>query len=271
MTGTERPTTERTRTERPGSTTTLALAALVVVAALGVVALLVLPSGSDDGDDLSSRAETGSSTATTAGASPGSDAPADGADDDAEGSDDGADADADSGSTTTTSVVDDTVEADESPSPDETTEPVDPGDDPDETAPTTPAPTTGTCRITMAELVGQAGTIEVGSGGTCDVVGATIQPVNPRDDLSDVDWGRDIRVCQRHPAATEIGVAIASGGDTVELDGGLSRSDEEAEADPLVAIELTFANQDTPETGPRPILVCRTAGAELSVVHRPPA
>ncbi|MEL6982313.1 MAG: hypothetical protein AAFO29_07815, partial [Actinomycetota bacterium] len=113
--------------------------------------------------------------------------------------------------------------------------------------------------------------VELGTDGACGALSATIQAVNPRDDLAGSDWARDIRVCQRHPAAGEVAIQIRTGAETIELTEGWSRSAEEAAADPIEAITITFSNQATPETGPRPVVLCRTDTAELSIVHRPPA
>ena len=111
--------------------------------------------------------------------------------------------------------------------------------------------------------------VELGAAGTCGALSATIQAVNPRDDLAGIDWGRDIRVCQRHPAAGEVEIGIRTGSGTVDLTEGWSRSAEEAAADPVQAITIRFRNRATPETGPRPVALCRTDTAELSIVHRP--
>ena len=60
--------------------------------------------------------------------------------------------------------------------------------------------------------------------------------------------------------------AITSGG-TLDLADGLSR--DPSSADPIQAFSITFADQDSPITGPRPIAFCRTSDAELSIVHQP--
>ena len=176
------------------------------------------------------------------------------------------------GSTTSIEITDVTVE------PDVTTPDPEPGSDDgetgtdgasDETVPTVPAATSGTCAVTMADLDGRSGPVEPASGGACDAVGLTIQAVNPRNDLASVDWGREIRICQRHPAATAIGVDVTSASGTTDLADGLSRAPDEAAADPIASITIRFDGQATPLTGPRPIASCRTAEAELSIVHRP--
>ena len=174
-----------------------------------------------------------------------------------------------SGSTTTIGSTVDTVEADET-TPDSTDgDSGTDGGEPDDTVPTVPEPTSGTCALTVADLNGRSGPIEPSTGGACDAVGLTIQAVNPRDDLTALDWGREIRVCQRHPAASAIGVEVASAAGTTDLADGLSRSPDEAAADPLRSITIRFDDQAAPLTGPRPIASCRTAEAELSIVHRP--
>lgn len=179
------------------------------------------------------------------------------------------------GAAATIELTTDTIEADDETTDDPTDGDLDPDDGdgrgagaPD-TVPTIPPSTTGTCRITIGRFDGQAGVVELGADGACGALSATIQAVNPRDDQAATDWGRQIRVCQRHPAATAVEVAVTTGGGTVPLTGGLSRTTAEAEADPIEAITITFADQDTPQTGPRPVALCRTDAAELSIVHRP--
>ncbi|MEM9562309.1 MAG: hypothetical protein AAGA93_06835 [Actinomycetota bacterium] len=137
------------------------------------------------------------------------------------------------------------------------------------TAPTIPPPTDGACQVTTGALDGQSGVVELGGAGACGSVGATIVGVNPRDDLTGVRWGRDIRVCQRHPAADGIRVEAVTGGGTLEVDSGLSRTDAEATSAPIEALVVTFSDEASPVTGPRPIAICRTSTAELSIVHRP--
>lgn len=182
-------------------------------------------------------------------------------------------------STTAAATVTVTVEADGAAVDDEDIDLVEPdgggagvdGPPPAGPGPTVPPPTDGACRVAMADLAGLAGTFDVVGGGACPALSATIQAVNPRDDLADTDWGRDIRVCQRHPAASGIGVTVASTRGTTTVEDGITRSPDEGSADPIVTIEVAFADQPTPLTGPRPILTCRTSNAELSIVHRPPS
>lgn len=177
------------------------------------------------------------------------------------------------GGTTTIGTTDETVEADET-----TDEPNDvdpnPGDPDDEgmggPVPTPPPPTSGTCSVATDRLDGRAGVVDLGTAGACGAVTATIEAVNPRDDLSGSDWARDIRVCQRHPAATAVRIVVTTGTEAVELTEGWSRSATEATADPVQSIAVIFDDQDTPVTGPRPIATCRTDDAEVSLVHRPP-
>lgn len=185
------------------------------------------------------------------------------------------------GATTTSSIAgsSDTVEADETTGDptggDPTADPT--GGDPNAggtpgpppTPSTTPAPTTGTCQIPAGGFDGRAGAIDLGIDGACGALSATVQAVNPRDDLADTDWGRDIRVCQRHPAAGEVEIGIRTGSETIDLTEGWSRSAAEAAADPVRSITIEFSDQATPETGPRPVVLCRTDDAELSIVHRP--
>ena len=149
------------------------------------------------------------------------------------------------------------------------------GDDPTVagTVPTTPPPTDGSCRLPLADLSGRSGAVDLGTAGACGALGATIQGVNPRDDLAVIDWARSTRICQRHPAAGDVDVRVVTTQTSIDLDdgpgGALARSPEEAEVDPIVAIELTFDERATPQTGPLPLIVCRTSTAELSIVHRP--
>ncbi len=137
------------------------------------------------------------------------------------------------------------------------------------TTPTTPAPTDGTCRVATGALDGRSGVVELGRDGACGAVQATIVGVNPRNDLTDVRWGRDIRVCQRHPAADAIRVEAVTGGGTIDLDEGLSRTDADGVSAPIEALVVTFRDESSPVTGPRPIATCRTSTAELSIIHRP--
>lgn len=139
--------------------------------------------------------------------------------------------------------------------------------DPNNTAPTVPPNTDGTCRLVMSDLDGQSGVVDLASVGTCAAVGVTIQSVNPRDDLADVRWGRDIEICRRHPAAEAIDVAAVTAGGSDDLADGMSRNPDQ---DPAIdAIVITFADLISPITGPRPIATCRTSAAELSIVHQP--
>lgn len=184
------------------------------------------------------------------------------------------------GGATTSTIAgsSDTVEADETTGDPTGGDPTaDPNGDPNAggtpgpapTPSTTPAPTTGTCQIPAGGFDGRAGVIDLGIDGACGALSATVEAVNPRDDLADTDWGRDIRVCQRHPAAGEVEIGIRTGSETIDLTEGWSRSAAEAAADPVQSITIEFSDQATPETGPRPVVLCRTDDAELSIVHRP--
>lgn len=167
-------------------------------------------------------------------------------------------------------VTTDTVEVDESPVPLDPESQEDDSEAPFDTQPTVPPPTTGHCEITVAALTGQIGPIELGDdGGACGDIGATIQPVVPQDDLADTDWGRDLRVCEKHPAAEGITVTVLSGGGAIELAPNLSRTADEGAADPIVAVDIAFGEGVSGGTSPRPIVVCRTTDAELSIVHHP--
>jgi len=175
-------------------------------------------------------------------------------------------------STTTIGTTDETVEADETTDEPNDADPNPGGPDDGGTggpAPTSPAPTSGTCSVASDRLDGRAGVVDLGTAGACGAVSATIEAVNPRDDLTGSDWARDIRVCQRHPAATAVRIVVTTANETVELTEGWSRSAAEAAADPVQSIAVIFDDQDTPITGPRPIATCRTDDAEVSLVHRP--
>ncbi len=139
--------------------------------------------------------------------------------------------------------------------------------DPANTVPTIPPDTDGTCRLSMDDLAGRSGVVTLDTTGTCAAVGVVIVGVNPRDDLATTNWGRDIQICTRHPAAEAIAVEAISAGGSDDLADGLSRDPERADA--IESIVITFSDQDSPITGPRPIASCRTATAELSIVHQP--
>ncbi len=175
--------------------------------------------------------------------------------------------------TTTIATTGQTVEGDETTDEPDDRDPNPGGPDDEGTggpAPTLPPPTSGTCDVASDRLDGRSGAVDLGTAGACGAVSATIEAVNPRDDLSGSDWARDIRVCQRHPAATEVRIVITTGDGTVELTEGWSRSAAEAAADPIRSITVTFNDQDTPLTSPRPLATCRTDDAEVALVHRPP-
>lgn len=243
-------------------------------------------SAGDDGDPADGTDPAGATAAgpTTTGTGAAADTASSGQDDPAGTPTSGQDGSANGsptsggGTTTTIDATSDTAEADETTEdPDDSDPTADPNGDPNaggtpgptQTASTLPPPTTGTCQIAAAEFDGRAGVVDLGTDGACGALSATIQAVNPRDDQAASDWGRDIRVCQRHPAAGEVEIGIRTGSETIDLTQGWSRSAEEAAADPIQSITVRFSNQATPETGPRPVALCRTDGAELSIVHRP--
>lgn len=169
----------------------------------------------------------------------------------------------------TLDVTTDTVEADEAPVPVDAENQDDDSEAPFDTQPTIPPATAGSCEITAAALAGRIGPVELGDEGACGDIGATIQPVVPQDDLADTDWGRDLRVCEKHPAAEGITVTVITGGGAIELAPNLSRGGDEGAANPIDAIDIAFGDGVTGGTSPRPIVVCRTASAELSIVHHP--
>lgn len=161
----------------------------------------------------------------------------------------------------------DTGDAD-GPGNTDTAEDADTGDDADTTVPTIPPATDGTCRVNLAALDGRSGVVDLGTAGSCAAVGATIQAVNLRDDLASVRWGRDIQICQRHPAAEAVAVTAEGADGTIDVADGLIR-DPGDDATQIETIVITFRDQQTPVVSPRPIAVCRTDAAELSIVHRP--
>lgn len=256
---------------------------VVAVVALAVMAavLFVLPGNDDDGTAADGQDEALGSAAADGDGDDGNDSETgeDGGTD--AGGQDGAEPSTPpvsgptttvAGTPTTIEITTDTVEDDSTDPESDDDEAVDdpepePDPDSDDTVPTIPPDTDGPCRLALADLDGQSGVVDLAATGTCAAVGVVVQPVNPRDDLADLRWGRDIEICQRHPAAEAIAVQADTGAGAVDLAGGLSR--DPATDDPIEAIVITFADQDSPITGPRPIVICRTAAAELSIVHQP--
>lgn len=241
-----------------GAVAGVLLIALVVVQVLG---------GGSDGDDVATVTAPTSTTETTLDPSDADDA-AD--DDEIVTADAGTEAETTTTTSSTTTSVDvtlTTVEADEvveenaDPAPDE--------DEDDSPQPTSPPATDGSCDVALAELGGQVGTIDAGTSGACGPLAVTIRPVDANDDLANVNWSTDLRVCERHASAASVAVTVATAGSSVSLTDPFVRPPAEADVDPVQRISITFPEGFAPDNGVQPIVVCRTSGAELSIVHWP--
>ncbi|MEM7339653.1 MAG: hypothetical protein AAF467_13450 [Actinomycetota bacterium] len=165
--------------------------------------------------------------------------------------------------TVTTVEADDVVQENADPAPDEDEDAV------DSTQPTAPPPTDGGCEVALAELGGQVGTIDAGTSGACGPLAVTIRPVDATDDLADVNWSTDLRVCERHPSASAVSVTVTTAAAAVSLVDPFVRPPAEADSDPVQSIGIVFPSGFAPDNGVQPLVVCRTSGAELSIVHWP--
>ncbi len=288
-------------TARSGRSLPIAPLALAAVALLVVgvgVGWLLFGSGGDGSDTTADTANTTANTTETTldGETEPTPANGDNADGAGDGDDDGDSSDSDSADasgdnedasaasddegnptvpTTAGSNSDgtgdtttgETVEADRDATPDEDV----PNDDPTEieTTTTTALGADGTrCPITPADLNGQSGVVKPGGDGICSGIEITLRSVVDSADIGTIDWANDLKLCEKHPSATQISFVVTSASGSSEVTDTFFRGDVPDGQDLVAALNVGFNGGYTSGGGVQPIAVCRTTDAEMVIVHR---
>ncbi len=124
------------------------------------------------------------------------------------------------------------------------------------------------CELVPLDFNGQVAGRRLGSTEPCERVDVALRPVGDTNELTTIDWPNDIKVCEKHPSATAIEVAvITSAGREIVVD-SFFRGEVAPGAAPITSMDIVVPDGYSAVGEIQPIAVCRTSDAEMIMTFR---